>query len=123
MSAQGSCWFMYKDYFYELELMDETNYGTFFGEFQEIALKAWLSGGRVIRNKNTWYAHWYKGKHRGYSLKQDVTVERNFVMNWMEMKKAWEKQTIPIAWLIDRFSPVPGWNLTPEGTYETSENS
>lgn len=123
MSAQGSCWFMHKDYFYELELMDEKNYGTFFGEFQEIALKCWLSGGRVIRNKNTWYAHWYKGKHRGYSLKQDVRVERDFVMKWMKMKEAWGKQQLPVEWLIQKFAPVPGWNNIQENEYETSECS
>ncbi len=38
MSAQGSAWFMRKEYFYELELMDEERYGTFWNEFQEIAL-------------------------------------------------------------------------------------
>jgi len=110
MSSQGSCWFMHRDYFYELELMDEENYGSFFGEFQEIALKTWLSGGRVVCNKKTWYAHWYKGKHRGYSLHADVSIPRNYTMKWMKIGEAWSKQTIPIEWLIDKFSPVPGWD-------------
>ena len=114
MSAQGSCWFMPKDYFYELELMDDVNYGTFFGEFQEIALKAWLSGGRVVRNKKTWYAHWYKGKHRGYSLHTDISVPRNHTMKWMNMGEAWHKQTIPIEWLLEKFAPVPGWKTLDE---------
>ena len=66
---QGSCWFMHKDYYFELELMDVENYGTFRKEPQEITFKAWLSGGRVIRNKKTWYAHLHKGRQygRGYS--------------------------------------------------------
>src|SRR3989344_976353 len=29
MSAQGSCWFLHKDYFHQLELEHEENYGTF----------------------------------------------------------------------------------------------
>jgi len=72
MSAQGSCWFMHKDYFHWLELLDDVNYGHFCFEFQEIGLKCWLSGGRVIRNKKTWYAHLHKGKKygRGWPLRK-----------------------------------------------------
>jgi glycosyltransferase involved in cell wall biosynthesis len=109
MAAQGSCWFMHRSYYKELELLDDINYGTFFAEFQEIALKCWLSGGRIVRNKKTWYAHWYKGKHRGYSLHQDVYVPRNYTMKWLNFQEAWPKQTLPLEWLIEKFSPVPGW--------------
>lgn len=112
MSAQGSCWFMMKDYFYELELMDEESYGTFWNEFQEIGLKCWLSGGRVIVNKKTWYAHLHKGKKygRGYTLfENQLTKGATFTKNWMTFKKAWHKQTLPIEWLIEKFSPVPTW--------------
>jgi glycosyltransferase involved in cell wall biosynthesis len=107
MSSQGSCWFMHKDYFYELELLDEEHYGSFWNEFQEIGLKCWLSGGRVVINKNTWYAHLHK-QTRGYSLQEQST---NYVQKWMKMGEAWDKQTIPIEKLIEKFSPVPGWEL------------
>lgn len=112
MSAQGSCWFMHRDYFYELELMDEVNYGPFWNEFQEIGLKCWLSGGRVIRNKKTWYAHLHKGKKygRGYFIsKTSLTQAATFTKNWMKFGKAWDKQTLPLSWLIEKFAPVPGW--------------
>ena len=109
MTAQGSCWFMFRDYFYELELMDEINYGSFWSEFQEIGLKAWLSGGRVVRNKKTWYAHLHK-KSRGYFLNTNSSETELYVMKWMAMGKAWgEKQTKSIEWLIEKFSPIPGW--------------
>jgi len=109
MTAQGSCWFMHKDYFYQLELLDAQNYGSFFGEFLEIALKCWLSGGRVITNKKTWYAHMHKSS-RGYSLKTDLAACRKHILKWMTFKAAWDKQTLPIEWLIDKFKPVPGWD-------------
>jgi glycosyltransferase involved in cell wall biosynthesis len=113
MSAQGSCWFMSKKYYEFLELLDEEKYGTFFSEFQEIGLKAWLSGGEVKVNKYAWYAHWHKPKDvgRGYSLakgeKEKATAE---VEKW-RVGSGWIKQTKPLSWLIQKFGPVPGWDL------------
>lgn len=109
MSAQGSCWFMHKDYFHYLELEDEKNYGTFSNEFQEIGLKCWLSGGRVVTNKNAWYAHLHKTEGRGYSLgKSQSEKGASYTNRWLT-NTAWHKQTKPFTWLIERFWPVPGW--------------
>lgn len=109
MSAQGSCWFMEKDYFYRLELEDEQHYGTFSNEFQEIGLKAWLSGGRVVTNKKVWYAHLHKTEGRGYSLdRKQFEIGNNYTNRWIT-NTAWHKQTLPFSWLISRFWPVPGW--------------
>lgn len=112
MSAQGSCWFMHKDYFHKLELEDEENYGTFNHEFQEIGLKCWLSGGRVVTNKKTWYAHLHKNKEtggRGYSLDGKQLEKGTAYTNRWLTNTAWHKQTLPFSWLIERFWPVPGW--------------
>ena len=54
---QGSCYFMEKDLFYKLGLMDVGEFGTFANEAQEIGIKCVGNGGRVVVNKNTWYAH------------------------------------------------------------------
>lgn len=111
MSFQGSCWFMPKAYFYELELMDHDNYGTFWSEAQEIGFKTWLSGGKVMTNKKTWYAHLHKGKKygRGYRL-DNRTVEQGamFSVKWKD-NSAWNKQTLPFHTMIERFWPIPGW--------------
>jgi glycosyltransferase involved in cell wall biosynthesis len=107
MTSQGSCWFMPRYYYYELELLDEINYGAFWSEFQEIGLKCWLSGGQVKVNKNTWYAHLHK-KFRGYSLEASSSDAEKYVMKWMNFKEAWAKQTLPIEWLIHEFNP-PRW--------------
>lgn len=113
MSFQGSCWFMKREYFFELELMDEVNYGRFWNEAQEIGLKCWLSGGEVKRNKKTWYAHLHKGKKygRGYFLSKDsVNQGAEHTKKWMKFGKAWDKQTKPLSWLIEKFMPVPTWD-------------
>lgn len=111
MTFQGSCWFMKRSYFDFLELMDHENYGSFAHEAQEICLKAWLSGGRVVTNKKTWYAHLHKGKKygRGYSLSENTRKKgTEYTNRWMK-NEAWHKQKLPFSWLIQKFSPVPGW--------------
>ena len=73
-SFQGSCYFLTKEYFNKLNLLDEKQFTSFFNEAQEIALKVKKDGGRVVRNTRTWYAHFHKTEGRGYSLKN---VDRN----------------------------------------------
>ena len=54
---QGSCYFIEKDHFHKLGLLDDKNFAGSGNEAQEITLKILHDGGRVIRNKKTWYAH------------------------------------------------------------------
>lgn len=111
MTAQGSCWYMKKSYYEFLELMDEKNYGEFGKEMQEIGLKCWLSRGRMIRNKNTYYAHWHKTKKdgRGYSLNRgEFKKASDYTRRWIN-EKMWHKQTMTFGTLIDIFWPIPGW--------------
>lgn len=112
MSAQGSCWLMEKEYFHKLELEDDMNYGTFNHEFQEIGLKCWLSGGRVVTNKKTWYAHLHKNKAaggRGYHLPDEQLEKGTAYTNKWLTDSAWHKQTKPFNWIIEKFWPVPTW--------------
>ncbi len=114
MSFQGSCWFIMKDYYHELDLMDTLNYGSFAHEAQEIGLKSWLSGGRVVVNKRTWYAHLHKGKKygRGYSLDEGIRKQGTTYTNkWIE-NSAWGKQKLPFSWIIEKFWPLPEWDET-----------
>lgn len=111
MTFQGSCWFMHKELFFKIECMDEKVGGTFTKEAQELGNKVWLSGGRVIRNKNTWYAHLHKGRKygRGYHLsrKKMQNGNENIIDYWMNNK--WPGRIRDFKWLIDHFAPVPGW--------------
>lgn len=111
LSFQGSCWYMHREYFYELELMDDKNWGTFWSEAQEIGFKTWLSGGRLIINKKVWYAHLHKGKQYGrmYSLDHSqLPIAAQYGRRWMT-EKLWHKQTLPFYTMIERFWPLPGW--------------
>ena len=102
---------MKRDYFYELELLDEETYGIFWNEFQEIGLKCWLSGGEVKINKTTWYAHWHKPSDvgRGYHLERADRDKATKAVNEWTNGIAWHKQIHDLQWLVDKFKPVPGW--------------
>lgn len=105
---QGSCWFMPRSYFHELDLMDEENYGTFWKEALEISCKAWLSGGKVLVNKNVWYSHLHKAK-RGYSMEtEDQIKAHEFSKKWLDDTAGWSKQILPFVSVLERFRP-PGW--------------
>jgi glycosyltransferase involved in cell wall biosynthesis len=109
-SNQGSCWFMRKDYFNFLELMDEKTYGIFWSEFQEIGLKAWLSGGKCLVNKNTWYAHYHKVGSRGYNLPPgDKENTERVIAKWKD-GIFWHKQKYELEpFFKSKFPDMPGW--------------
>lgn len=114
MTFQGSCWFMKKSYWENMiGPMDDENYGQFANEAQEISLKAWLSGGRVVVNKKTWYAHWHKDRS-GYNFtseqqrrfSESVAKGRAYASDfWLNNK--WDKRVHDYQWLVDKFSPLP----------------
>lgn len=108
---QGSCWFMKKDYFHKLDLMDAEKYGMFFNEAQEISFKAWLSGGRVMTDKNTWYAHLHKGKKygRGYAIgSSQRQISSKAMITWVE-NRGWAGQKIDFSSFIEYFN-MPEWS-------------
>jgi len=111
MTFQGSCWFMHKQLYLDIGKTDPVNY-YFFQEAQELGFKVWLSGGRVVRNKKTWYAHHHKNKEsggRGYRLSNRRKMEAQEYSTDLWMNNKWSGQTRDREWLIDKFWPVPGW--------------
>lgn len=111
MSSQGSCYFMEKQYYKKLGGMSNEGYGTFTQEFQEIGNKAWLSGGRCVINKKTWYAHLHKGKTygRGYPLSKSEMIRGNHYCVKFWTQNMWKERTRDFKWLIEHFWPIPTW--------------
>lgn len=115
MTFQGSCWFMTRDHYLNgLGGMSEVGYGTFVREAQEIGLKTWLMGGRVLINKKTWYAHLHKGPKYGrmYFLNKKEIEAGNAYCDDYWFNNRLGSAIHDLAWLIERFMPVPTW--TPE---------
>lgn len=115
MSFQGSCYFCTKNhYLNRLGGMSEVGYGSFVREAQEIGLKTWLGGGKIFTNKKTWYAHLHKGRTYGrmYFLNKKEVDAGNAYCDDFWFNNRWNEAKYDMAWLIERFSPVPTW--TPE---------
>lgn len=112
MCGQGSCFFMQKARYWELGGLDDANYGGWGQMGCEIALKSWLSGGAHMVNKLTWYAHWQRGKSGGkpYLLDPKQTQRAVDYSAALWLNDGWPGQTRPLRWLIEKFSPVPGWD-------------
>lgn len=115
ITFQGSCYFTPRTHYMDrLGGMSEVGYGTFVREAQEIGLKTWLLGGKVITNKKTWYAHLHKGPKYGrmYFLNKAEIEAGNAYCDDFWFNNRLEGAKYDLAWLIERFMPVPGW--TPE---------
>ncbi|MBI2634978.1 MAG: glycosyltransferase family 2 protein [Parcubacteria group bacterium] len=108
LTFQGSCWFMKKSHFEKHKFLKVKEFhGLLYGEPEELGLTTWLSGGRVVTNKKTWYAHLFKGKKygRGYFIDRNqgrdcYRYSYNYWAN--ENKEGFIK-------VIEKFWPIPGW--------------
>jgi glycosyltransferase involved in cell wall biosynthesis len=112
MSSVGACFFMRRERFLEIEGLDEAH-GSW-GQFgTEISCKSWLSGGRQVVNKTTWFAHMFRtqpGWTWPYQITQgEIDRAREYSRDlWLFDK--WPQSVRPLSWLIDRFAPVPSWH-------------
>lgn len=111
MSLQGSCFMVTREKYFELELCDEAH-GSWGQQGTEVACKTWLSGGRVIVNKKTWYAHLFRTQGGDFGFpypNPGIKKAREYSQDlWLNDK--WDKAVHPLSWLLDRFAPVPEWH-------------
>ncbi len=113
MSIQGSCFMITRDKYWELNISDES-LGSWGSQGIEVACKTWLSGGRVVVNHKTWYAHMFRtqGGDFGFPyLNPGNKVEHaKKTVRELFFDNKWEKQIHPLSWLLEKFWPVPGWS-------------
>jgi glycosyltransferase involved in cell wall biosynthesis len=112
-SLQGSCFMCTREKYFELNLCDET-WGSWGNQGTEVATKTWLSGGRVVVNKKTFYAHLFRtqGNDFGFPYPQSgraVERARNFSRE-LFFNNGYDKQIYPLSWLIEKFKPIPDWH-------------
>lgn len=112
MAFQGSCWFTPKKHLRNIGGFSiETSTGDeFVCESEEMANKTWLSGGKVMVNKKTWYAHWHKGSAgRGYFINKWPMRRQRIFHNDYWMHDKWPRAIHKMSWLVERFMTIPGW--------------
>lgn len=113
LSIQGSCFFLTREKYWELNICDE-KHGSWGQQGVEVACKTWLSGGRLVVNKKTWYSHMFRTQGGDFGFPyplstSDVEKAREY------SRSLWLNNTWPLAkhdlnWLLDKFKPVPDWH-------------
>jgi ribosomal protein L37E len=117
MTCVGCCFLMERERFLNLGGMDE-GHGSWGQYGVELACKAWLSGGKMVTNTNTYIAHLFRTGNFSahgestfpYPLSGDEQESARTYSRDLWMNNRWEKQKYPLSWLIERFSPVPDWD-------------
>jgi glycosyltransferase involved in cell wall biosynthesis len=116
MSIQGSCFMLTREKYWELDICEE-KFGSWGQQGVEVACKTWLSGGRVIINKKTWYAHLFRtqGGDFGFPYPQSETKIREARQYSKDLfqKNNWKLAKHDFQWLLDKFAPLPGFHDTP----------
>ncbi len=113
MSLQGSCWMLTREKYWELEVCDE-RFGSWGSQGIEVAVKTWLSGGRVMINQKTWYAHMFRTQGGDFGFPypisgKDQEKAKNYARD-LFFNNNWPKQVRPLSWLVEKFWPVKGWS-------------
>jgi glycosyltransferase involved in cell wall biosynthesis len=95
---QGSCWLMSRKHWDNvIKRLEDENYGPIAHESVEIAMKTFTSGGKVMVNKKTWYAH----QHRKFGSSSGLESRRKGYDYTFEH---WKDEIIKIS----RYFRLPG---------------
>lgn len=117
MSFIGACMFLERDRFWALGGMDEAH-GSW-GQFgTEISLKSWLSGGKLVASRKTWFAHLFRTGNFSRNGQSSFPYPLSFADQekaraysqdlWLNDK--WPLAKHKLAWLVEKFKPVPDWH-------------
>lgn len=112
MSIQGSCFMLTKENWWKWDICDES-IGSWGSQGIEVACKTWLSGGKVLVNQKTWYAHLFRTQGGDFSFPYEQSENKiqqaKKTVREIFFNNAWPQQKFPLSWLVKKFWPVPGW--------------
>jgi len=112
----GACFMMGRERFFELGGMAE-EHGSWGQYGVELAMKSWLSGGRMVTNLDTWFAHMFRTSNFSkngesswpYPISQrDIDKARKYSRD-LWLNNQWPLQKRPLSWLLEHFWPMPDW--------------
>ena len=112
MSLIGAGFFLHRERYWDIDGLDE-GHGSWGQMGTEIAMKSFLSGGKLMANKKTWFAHMFRTQGGDFSFPyhlsgRDVDKARKY-SNDMWKNNKWEKAVYPVSRLLENFWPIPGW--------------
>jgi glycosyltransferase involved in cell wall biosynthesis len=96
MAMQGSMWIMPKSWWDKVIVeLDSERYGDMLQDSHEMQFKTWKAGGKLVVNKNTWFAHKHVSFPRTHNHpRQDYTEGLDNIYNdykdfYEEVRKKW----------------------------------
>lgn len=110
MCLLGACWAMRRERYFDLDICD-VKFGSWGNQGVEVACKSWLSGGRVVVNQATWFAHFFRVGGINFPYPGGGHKERAVARSkelWLN--NSWPKQVRPLSWLIECFAPTKDWS-------------
>jgi hypothetical protein len=114
LSAQGSCFMLTREKYWELNICDERHSKSGWGQQgTEVACATWLSGGKLMISRKTWYSHLFRTQGGDFSFPYplsgtDQEASKAYSRDlWFNNKH--EKQIYPLSWLLEKFWPIPDW--------------
>jgi hypothetical protein len=112
-SLQGSAFMLTREKYWELNISDE-ELGSWGQQGVEVAMKTWLSGGRVLVNMNTWYAHMFRTQGGDFSFPYPQRPMSEIVATREKTRDLFVNGKWPskydFQWYLDKFKPLPGWH-------------
>lgn len=100
MAMQGSMWIMPRKWFMDVIYpLNTERYGQMYQDSHEMTFKTWKAGGKMVLNKNTWFAHkhrsFLKGRHEGTKANPSIRDQsgKNCLDDWREY---YEKEIKPM---------------------------
>jgi hypothetical protein len=113
MSCLGACWFLDREWYWELGGMDE-GHGSWGQMGTEVGCKSWLSGGRLICNKKTWFSHMFRtqGGDFGFPYPIEASAQEHARAHSQDVWRNGKflKAIYNLEWLVSRFNP-PDWDV------------
>lgn len=112
MSIQGSCFMLTREKYWELNICDE-KHGSWGQQGVEVACKTWFSGGQIMINKKTWYAHMFRTQGGDFGFPyplsgSDVEKARKYSRDLF--LNGGFKGIHDLDWLLKKFYPVKDWH-------------
>jgi len=111
MSLIGACFMLTRERYWALDICNN-EFGSWGSQGVQVSCLTWLSGGRLMVNKNTWYSHLFRTqKDFGFPYPQSNTQVNNAKKLAKEkfFNSRFPGQTRPLSWLVEKFQPT-GWS-------------
>src|SRR3990167_2890735 len=81
MAMQGSMWVMNRKWWDIIGELQTKGYGSLYQDSHEMVFKTWKAGGKLMVNKNTWFAHRHRSFGRTHQHKQSDIDGWTYALN------------------------------------------